>query len=393
MEPEDRGRERERTRQRGRDRIGSNAGNAGVRPGTRDPGASEIFKSGERAVARSRNVSLAGLVRRRTFELHGRLVESSLAVAHDAPDDGDVILRRRVHRAAALETRVATLHLGGEIHQALLEHVNPVGDAIAHVTHVAGERAGAGRVHDLDLDPLRGADGRGEVRVELGLDRAGGGALGKGGGAGGGRGGGEGLGRVRARELDAETADGLGVRGARGGGLRTGGVTAAAGCDGGEGRVDHVGVDVAALERLEEVGLVVVERLRGLHRARLALARDVSLEVGAKRFHGGGGGVGGHLHRVGGAERVPRERELVRGFAELAADGEALLRLLRRVGEVVAVRLERLRDLDDVRHDVLVKVRSGVCVRRRDRVRASDRGARRRDVRGAEAEKHATRRI
>ena len=207
MEPEDRGRERERTRQRGRDRIGSNAGNAGVRPGTRDPGASEIFKSGERAVARSRNVSLAGLVRRRTFELHGRLVESSLAVAHDAPDDGDVILRRRVHRAAALETRVATLHLGGEIHQALLEHVNPVGDAIAHVTHVAGERAGAGRVHDLDLD-LRGADGRGEVRVELGLDRAGAGRLAKA-EAPGRRGGGEGLGRVRARELDAETADGL----------------------------------------------------------------------------------------------------------------------------------------------------------------------------------------
>ena len=381
MEPEDRGRERERTRQRiaiGGEGKGSDRVERGERGGaTRDPGASQIFKSGERAVARSRIVSLAGLVRRRTFELHGRLVESSLAVAHNASDDGDVILRRRVHRAAALETRVATLHLGGEIRQALLEHVHLVGDAIAHVTHVAGERAGARGVDDLDRHSLlRGADGRGEVRVEFGLDRAGGGALGEGGGAGCGRGGGEGFGRVRAGELDAETADGVGVRGARGGGLRAGGVAAAAGGDGGEGRVDHVGVDVAALERLEEVGLVVVERLGGLHRARLALARDVSFEVGAEGFHGGGGGVGGDLHRVGGAERVPRERQLVRGFAELAADGEALLRLLRRVGEVVAVRLERLRDLDDVRHGVRVGVRSGVCVRRRDRVRASDRGAR-----------------
>ena len=276
-------------------------------------------------------------------------------------DDGDVVLRRGVHRSRRIRAR-DSFRLATKIADSRLEHVHLVADAIAHEPHVGGERGEIGDgVDDAHGDGRASRVGRlrerREVGAELRLDRSRSGALGVGGRAGGGgvrleRAPRVHLGQRHDRWSHARRR-GAGVGSLGGGGLGARRGAAAAGGDGSE-RAGLLQRARVLLERLHQVGPAVHQGLGGSHGRGLAplghLALDVELErLDVRRVR--------HerllvlLARLLHREAVPVEREVEGVEVELAAQREGLVGDDFGV-EGVALRLERILHLGDVGHRV-----------------------------------------
>ena len=302
----------------------------------------------------------------RALELHGLLVQAPLAVAHHAPDHGHVVLRRRVHRAAAVQAGVRGFARVGEGAEPALEHLRLVRDAVAHAPRVAAqdrtralrrENAHAHRGRVLARAPPSPRRARAKSRPARSWRRHAGAAWrtrrcpapdasprarrrrpARGAARRRWR---RGLARARARRVrrrSSRRACLLPPRGHRG-----------------ERRVDggirHLHVQRARFEALREAPLAVDVRLRGLDGVRLLGGRDVPLEVRAEGLHvRGGGHVRLHLRLVHGVVRVPGRRQILGRGLEVVAHREALLGDVVALAELEALRLERGGDLHDVRH-------------------------------------------